>query len=721
MPGILEVRVNPVTGRVLVLHDPALSEAEIGGFIRDAVAAHQDSITRPVVPPRRRSPGTPLALFATGGGSVAMALIAAQPLVRLGVVLAGTAGAVCYAWRRSQPAARGGDDSRAGSDTSRAGSDTTAIVRNPLLRMVGRHRQRLYAASACSVLAQVMTTTFSMCIGWIGLVFFNGPAGLLLGLGLETAGVQLAFLAGAATVVYSVGSIFAYHAATLWRDLAQAVQHEWRHEMYSHALRIELRHLENERTTRIAQMLTADTEQFGRFLATSANDIVQLGTSFTVLLLAFTAFAPVIAWIVFLPVPLIVWMSVRHNTVSAPRHRTAMDSRSELMSRLINTLEAGTTVKSFGAEDYEARRIRELSAESRASNNRIDRAAATYNETVRAIVTASIGATLFGGGLAVTGGALAFESFYPLFMLPQQLLWRLPALSGNIGEYQRTVASLRRLLLLRELSVEPNGHGARLSPAAVRGELVFDEVTFAYPQRPPVLRNLSLRIAPGRVTAIVGASGLGKTTIAKLLLRLHEADAGRILLDGKDIGELNLADLRNTIAFVGQDAFLFDGTIAGNIGYGSRGADEDRITAAAKAAVADRFIENLPLRYETRTGERGVALSGGQKQRISLARAIVKDAPIMVLDEATSAVDNSTEADIARSLGELARGRTLIVIAHRLSTARRADRIVVLDNGGAVAEEGTHEQLVARGGPYAALWRLHLGEEHVSSLPGEDA
>jgi ATP-binding cassette subfamily B protein len=685
-PDIRAVHANPLTGRVLVYCDPALSEHEVGRLIREAIApAH----TRPGV--------RPMAL-ASGAAAVTLVLASANPLVGLAAVLGASAAVLRYTWRRARSALPDQDS-------------TDRRIGHPLLRIVGTHRRQLYLASACSALAQAMTTTFSMCIGWVGLVFFNGPAGLLLSLGLATVGSQLAFLAGVAATVYTLGSVFAYHGGILWRDLAQTVQHEWRDDMFLRVQQMQLRQLEAERTTRVAQILTTDTDQLGRFLATSANELIQLGTSFAVLLLTFAVFAPVIAWVVFLPVPLIIWMSVRHDDQSAPRHAAGMAKRSELVSRLINTLEAAATVKSFCAEEYEAQRIHELSDDFRENQYRLDKAAVTYNETVRACVTTSLAATLLAGGLAVLDGALSFETFYPLFMLPQQLLWRLPTLSNNIAEYQRTVAALQRLLTLHDLPLESRGHGAALPRDAIRGELVLDRVTFAYPERPPVLDNISLRIAPGKVTAIVGTSGVGKTTIAKLLLRFLEAESGRILLDGKNIGEFGLTDLRHAIAFVGQDPFLFDGTIRHNIEYGSFDAGADRIAAAAELAAVDQFVRELPERYDTPTGERGVALSGGQKQRISLARALVKNAPIMILDEATSAVDNDTEAAIQRALGGFVRDRTLVVIAHRLSTTRHADWIYVLNGAGVVAEQGTHEQLLARDGQYASLWRLQIGEE----------
>ena len=282
--------------------------------------------------------------------------------------------------------------------------------------------------------------------------------------------------------------------------------------------------------------------------------------------------------------------------------------------------------------------------------------------------------------------------------------------------YNRAMASIERVMNLLQTPLTIGYIGRPLPLATVRGELVFDDVRFGYDAADSsrlAVDGVSLTIAPGETVAFVGSTGSGKSTLTRLLLRLYDTRPGSIRLDGAPITELALQDLRRAIGYVSQDSFLTDGTVAENIAYGtdagSHAALRDKIVAAAQAAEAHEFVMALPQGYDTPVGERGMKLSGGQRQRLALARAIFKDPPILILDEATSAVDNETEAAIQRSLDKLVVGRTSLIIAHRLSTIRHATRIHVME-GGRIVESGSHEELVKRDGLYAALWRLQTGE-----------
>ncbi|MFJ2866111.1 ATP-binding cassette domain-containing protein [Kitasatospora sp. NPDC087314] len=711
IPGITQAQASPVTGGVLVRHDARVSGADVDRIVRRAVIVVMEGMSRaarpaPVRPVAEPAPRADRGLvlrpvLAVGGGVAAgIALIRgsalSRQLVALGGVAAATAVVVRKAWRRTVDATR---------DLAGPGAE-----RHPLLEIVGPHRRRLYRASTLSVACQVSEMALGTFLGWTALVLIKGEAAPLVSLGLTTATAQLWGLAGLVAAACAAVAGLSYSSNLQWRRLGQDIEHDWRSRTYAHVQHLELRHLEGERTTRIAGALTDDVRQLGTFFSTSANDVLQLGTSLALLVPLFLLLAPQIAWIAFLPIPVIAWLSLRYQDKAAADYAVSGEQRARLHSQLVNSLEAGATVKSFCTEDYEAERIDRLSGDAQESSHRTDRGTIRHAETVRACTTASMAGTLLIGGRSVLNGTLPFEVFSPLIGLPQMVLLRMNRLGGIVDQYQRTIAAYDRVHRLRALPVETDGTGGPLDVEKVHGEIVLDDVTFAYPGRPPALESLSLTIPAGQVTALVGATGSGKTTIAKLLMRFQDAEYGSVLLDGRDVRDLRRHDLRHAIGFVAQDPFLFDGTIADNIRYGSFDASDEAVVEAASKAEAHTFIATLPDGYDTVIGERGATLSGGQRQRIALARAILKDAPVVILDEATSAVDNETEAAIQRTLRAFAADRTMVVIAHRLSTVRHADRIYVMDKGGVVAEQGTHDELLDRRGLYASLWQLQAGE-----------
>jgi ATP-binding cassette subfamily B protein len=707
-PWIEVAEANPVTGRLLVRHETPLSAADVAELVRDVVAqvgrlvATTTGRQRP--PAQGRSDGTSLIVGATTVAVVAACGtgLVTVPVVGMGAVITATVLIVRRGWRTTSRALRDGESTGA---AIRPLSDAVCI----------QHRRKFVLASGLSVTGQLVELTLAVLTGKITLVLLSGTGSTLARLGLATASSQLWFWAGAVALATATAGILSYSAAIAWRGLAQNVEHDWRTKLYAHAQQLELRHLEQERTTRVATTLTEDVRQLGRFLAGPAHETIQLAVCTVALIPAFLVLAPSFAWIAFLPMPVIAWMSFRHHDRAARDYATASEDGSLLNSQIVNSLQANATVKSFAAERYEIDRVTQLSQAYRESNRRVDRNATRYSESVRMCSIASLTGTMVIGGRAVLKGTLPFDVFSPLVGLPQQMLGRLPRLGDIVDQYQRTQVAWTRLTRLLDLPTEHNGDGHRLRPSEITGEVVLDRVSFAYPGRPLTLDALSLRIPPGRVTGIVGATGAGKTTMAKLLMRFHHADSGQVLLDGQDVRGINLHDLRNAIGFVAQDTFLFDGTIGDNIRYGSFAATQKEITAAARCAEADRFIEALPHGYDTPIGERGFELSGGQRQRLSLARAILKNAPILVLDEATSAVDNETESAIQHALQDFARGRTLVLIAHRLSTIRNADLIYVLDTNGVVAEHGTHDELLDRDSLYASLWRRQVGTASTRS------
>ncbi|MFM7613529.1 MAG: ABC transporter ATP-binding protein, partial [Synechococcales cyanobacterium] len=377
-------------------------------------------------------------------------------------------------------------------------------------------------------------------------------------------------------------------------------------------------------------------------------------------------------------------------------------------SRLANNLSGIATIKSFTAEPYERQRVNLDSEAYRRSNYRAIVLSSAFVPLIRFIILIGFTSTLFIGGLQAANGSLSVGTYGFMVFIVQRLLWPFTQLGETLDQYQRAMASTNRVMNVLDTPITiPSGHYS-LPMQQVKGHLQLQGVSFAYHGRNPVLQNLSLEVLAGQTIGIVGVTGSGKSTLVKLILRFYELQEGHIWLDGMNIQDLRLNDLRRCIGWVSQDVFLFHGTVAENITYGSFDATPDKIIQAARLAEAHEFISQLPQGYDTIVGERGQKLSGGQRQRLAIARALLKDPPILILDEATSAVDNETEAAIQRSLKYITANRTTVAIAHRLSTIRHAHCIYVMDKG-RVVEQGTHEELINIQGVYNNLWQVQLG------------
>jgi ATP-binding cassette, subfamily B, bacterial len=578
-----------------------------------------------------------------------------------------------------------------------------------LWRYAGRHRPTIVLASAFSVLNKAMDLAPPFLIGMAVDIVVQREASMIGTLfGIDSLRTQLLVLAAINVVVWVLESLFEYAYGVTWRNLAQTIQHEARLDAYGHVQDLELAYFEDRSTGGLMAVLNDDVNQLERFLDRGANDILQVLTTVVLVGGAFFVLVPTIAPLAFAPIPFILWGSFRFQRRLEPRYATVRDKVGLLNSSLANNLGGIATIKAFTAEDREVARIGAESDDYRDANRAAIRLSSAFVPLIRMAILAGFVATLVLGGLRALDGALAVGTYSVMVFITQRLLWPLTRLGETFDDYQRAMASVRRLMGL--LDVAPTVlPGARALPEPVRGEVAFGDVHFAYKSGPEVLHGLDLHIAPGETHAIVGATGAGKSTVVKLLLRLYDPTAGRITVDGVNIRELTFEALRGPIGLVSQDVFLFHGTVRENIAYGDPTADDEAIRRAADLAEASEFIAALPQGFDTVVGERGQKLSGGQRQRVSIARAILRDPAILVLDEATSAVDNETEAAIQRSLARVSRDRTTIAIAHRLSTIRHAHRIHVME-AGAIVEAGTHEELVALGGRYAALWQVQTGE-----------
>ena len=585
--------------------------------------------------------------------------------------------------------------------------------KHPLIRLwnyARGHRRRIVFASLGSILNKIFDLAPPALIGAAVDIVVQKEDSLIAGLGFPDTRTQLLVLAGLTLIVWALESLFQYYYAVLWRNLAQTLQHELRVETYGHVQSLELTYFEDRSTGGLMSVLNDDINQLERFLDIGANQILQVVTTVMVIGGIFFYLAPSVAWMAVLPMPFIIWGSIRFQRYLAPRYAKVRELVGLLNGQLSNNLSGIATIKSFTAEDYELGRIKKESDRYRESNRKAIRLSSAFVPLIRmVIVTGFIGILIFGGYLALEG-SLEVGAYSVLVFITQRLLWPLTRLGETLDLYQRAMASIDRIFNLLDADQQIESGERSLPVDEVEGDIQFENVTFEYEdgKGQSVLHDLSLTIQEGETVGIVGPTGAGKSTLVKLLLRFYDVQRGRITLDGHDLRSFKLEDLRRAMGFVSQDVFLFRGTVWENITYGTFEASREEVLRAAKMSEAHDFIMSLPGGYETMVGERGQKLSGGQRQRISLARVILKDPPILILDEATSSVDNETEALIQRSLERITQGRTTLVIAHRLSTVVNTDRIFVLDEG-RLCEQGTHETLLAKEGVYAGLWAVQTG------------
>lgn len=581
-----------------------------------------------------------------------------------------------------------------------------------LLSYMQPYRGKVRLATLFSILNKLFDLAPPVLIGAAVDVVVQGEQSVIGRLGVTDPFMQLIWLAGITVIVWVFESVFQYLFEIYWRDLAQFTQDNLRKDAYSTMQDQQLAFFEDRSTGDLIAILNDDINQLERFLDKGANDIIQVIVTVTVIGSIFIFSAPEIGWMALVPMPFIIWGSVWFQKKLAPRYSKMRDRAGETSSQLVNNLGGMTTIKAFGTQEFESERIAKLSDRYKKANQSVIRLSAAFVPLIRMLILAGFIGILIFAGFKTLEGNMEVGLYSVLIFVTQRLLWPLTRLGETFDLYQRAMASTKRVmgLLRKDESLEDGT--VPLPVDEVDGEYQFENVSFRYRTSDLVLNSLDMTIPAGETVGIVGATGAGKSSLIKLLMRFYDVTGGRILLDGRDLREYKIEDLVRAVGLVSQDVFLFHGTVAENIRYGSFNAREEEIIEAAELAEAHGFVQNLQDGYDTVVGERGQKLSGGQRQRISIARAILKDPPILILDEATSAVDNETEAAIQRSLFKISKDRTTIIIAHRLSTVRRADRIFVLDEG-ELAEEGTHEELVNREGIYNQLWKVQSGEVAV--------
>ncbi|MGR3275218.1 ABC transporter ATP-binding protein [Acaryochloris marina NIES-2412] len=583
---------------------------------------------------------------------------------------------------------------------------------HPLTRLFkyGRvYRSQVWSAATCSVLNKIFDLAPPVLIGAAVDIVVKRQDSLIAALGITDVFQQLLVLSLISAIIWGLESVFEYAYARLWRNLAQTMQHDLRLDAYQHLQNLELAYFEDRSTGELMSILNDDINQLERFLDGGANDILQVITTVVIISSAFFILAPTVGWMAMLPIPLIIWGAIAFQKKLAPYYMTVREKVSFLNGRLANNLSGMVTIKSFTAEEFEAQQVRTDSDAYRQSNSRAIAFSAAFIPLIRILILLAFMAIMLFGGMEVMADRLEVGTYSVLVFLTQRLLWPLTRLGDTLDQYQRAMASIQRVMVLLDTPIQIHPGHLNLPVPQVKGEVQFKDVSFEYYPDLPIIHNVSLTIPAGETIAIVGSTGSGKSTLVKLLLRFYEAHTGDITLDGIGIETLQLKDLRQAIGLVSQDVFLFHGTVYENIAYGQPQIDQAQVEKAAKNAEAHEFISQLPEGYHTIVGERGQKLSGGQRQRLAIARTLLKDPPILILDEATSAVDNETEAAIQRSLDRITVDRTTIAIAHRLSTIRHADCIYVMEQG-RIVEQGKHEQLLAHDGIYAQLWRVQTGQ-----------
>ncbi|MGE0173712.1 MAG: ABC transporter ATP-binding protein [Oligoflexales bacterium] len=589
---------------------------------------------------------------------------------------------------------------------------TPQLAPKPLTRLfdyLKSYNQILYSSIFYSFVNKGLDLAPPVLVGWaIDTVTHQPPKFMqfLAGDSWVIAGLVLGLLG---FVIFGVESFFQWLYTIGFAKLSQEMQHKLRLDAYEKMQTREMRFFENHSMGETMSMLSDDIHQLERFFNSAFNDIVQLVALFFIAgFILFTA-SWQLSLIAILPIPIVVWGALGFSKLLAPRYKALRESVGLVNTRLENNLSGIQVIKAFTAETYELNRLRKASEIYKDKSMYAIQLSAIFTPLIRMGVALGFGATLCAGTVWTFSGKISPGVFTLFTMMCQRILWPLTRLGNLLDETERARACAARIFGLLDSKPEIVDSPGATKLQNARGLAEFRNVVFTYDNGVPIFDRLSFTIQPGETIGIAGITGAGKSTIIKLLLRFYEPKSGEILLDGKPIASYTLESLRRQMSLVSQDVYIFQGTIADNILYSTPHAGNEQLLQASKKAQLHDFIMSLPDGYDSIVGEKGIKLSGGQRQRLSIARALLKNAPIFILDEATSSVDTQTERAIQENLREYTKDKTSLIIAHRLSTIRHCDRILVIDKG-KVVEAGSHDALLKSGGIYADLWTIQQGD-----------
>jgi len=534
---------------------------------------------------------------------------------------------------------------------------------------------------------------------------------------------QVVFLAGIIAAAFLGGAAIHWTRNWGWNSFAQNIQHDIRTDTYDKMQRLNMDFFATKQTGEMMSVLSNDVNRLERFLNEGLNSVFRL----SMMTLGIAAILVWLNWrlalVALLPIPIIAAFTYKFIETIQPKYQDVRSSVGDLNSRLENNLGGVQVIKTSNTEGFESERVDDVSQDYFDANWDAIRTRIKFFPALRIVAGVGFVVTFVVGGLWAVGvpilgveNLVSAGTFVTFILYTQRFIWPMAQFGGIINMYQRARASSSRIFGLMDEPSRIEEDPAAKELGVEGGDVVYDDVSFGYDEDETIVEDISFEVEGGDTLALVGPTGAGKSTVLKLLLRMYDVDEGSITIDGQDLRNVTIPSLRAAIGYVSQDTFLFYGTVEENISYGTFDADREEVIEAAKAAEAHEFIQNLPDGYDTEVGERGVKLSGGQRQRISIARAILKDPEILILDEATSDVDTETEMLIQRSVDELTEDRTTFAIAHRLSTIKDAEKIVVLEDG-QIVERGDHDELLSEDGLYAHLWGVQAGE--IDELPEE--